>query len=318
MRGVDLDLFDFDYDLTWMGFFLDAQGRVLGRYGGRDAEGPDSRVSLAGLRHALQKALARHRAGQANPLPARKARPRTVDDFSAARRLTRTACVHCHQVYDLRRESLQAAGKWRLGEVWVYPLPENVGITLAVDEGDLVARVASTSAAHRAGLRRGDRLRTVGGLPVASFADVQYALHRAPAEGKVALSWQRAGKVVEGQLVLAEGWRRTDVSWRWSLRGLDPSPWVGGDDLSAAEKKALGLAPTRLAFRQSGFVSEPARQAGIRAGDVIIGIDGKQLHLTERQLAAHVRLGYKVGDRVTYNLLRDGKRIDVTLALRRR
>jgi S1-C subfamily serine protease len=118
--------------------------------------------------------------------------------------------------------------------------------------------------------------------------------------------------------VLAEGWRRTDVSWRWSLRGLDPQPWVGGDDLSVAEKKALGLAPTRLAFRQSGFVSEPARQAGIRPGDVIVGVDGKTLHLTARQLSAHVRLGYKVGDRITYNLLREGKRLDATLTLRRR
>jgi membrane-associated protease RseP (regulator of RpoE activity) len=318
MRGVDLDLFDFDYDLTWMGFFLDADGRVLGRYGGRDSESPDSRVSLAGLRHAMQGALARHRAGQDSTLPPRKARPRTVADFSAARRLSRSACVHCHQVYDLRRESLQAAGKWRMDEVWVYPLPENVGLTLAVDEGDRVDRVAAGSPAERAGLRKGDRLTAVNGLAVSSFADVQYALHRAPARGKVTLRWQRAGKGHEGQLVLAEGWRKTDVSWRWSLRGLEPAPWVGGDDLTAAEKKALGLVPTRLAFRQSGFVSEPARQAGIRPGDVIIGIDGKQLHLTAQQFSAHVRLGYKVGDRVVYNLLRDGKRVDVMLALRKR
>src|SRR5438067_1852100 len=104
MREVDLDLFDFDYDLTWMGFFLDPAGRVLGRYGGRDADGPETRVSLAGLRHAMQKAVARHRAGGAGPPPARKARPRTVEDYSAAKRLSQTACVHCHEVYDLRRE----------------------------------------------------------------------------------------------------------------------------------------------------------------------------------------------------------------------
>ena len=73
MRGVDLDLFDFDYDLTWMAFFLNAEGTVYGRYGGRDAESADSRVSLAGLRYALEAALARHRGretrlSQTNPL----------------------------------------------------------------------------------------------------------------------------------------------------------------------------------------------------------------------------------------------------------
>jgi S1-C subfamily serine protease len=247
----------------------------------------------------------------------RKTRPRTVADFSASKRLPEDACVHCHQVNELRRESLQAAGKWRLDEVWAYPLPENVGITLDVDVGDQVKEVKGGSPAERAGLRRGDRLTEVNGLPVASFADVQYALHRAT-NGKLELAWQRGGKTITGRLVLREGWRKTDVSWRWSLRGLDPASQVDGEDLTAARKKALGLPPTRLAFRQNSFVSEAARQAGIQPGDVIVGVDGKQLHLTVRQFAAHVRLTYRVGDRVTYNLLRDGKAIDVTLTLRGR
>src|SRR5438477_8301428 len=136
MRGVDLDLFDFDYDLTWMGFFLGADGQVYGRYGGRDPDSPDSRVSLAGLRYALQAALERHRRGPGGQRPVRRRPPRTVDDYPASRRLSERACVHCHQVYDLRRESLQAEGRWRLDEVWVYPLPENVGLTLEVDRGD--------------------------------------------------------------------------------------------------------------------------------------------------------------------------------------
>src|SRR5438309_35224 len=113
MRGVDLDLFDFDYDLTWMAFFLDADGRVLGR----------------------------------------------------------------------------------------------------------------------AGLRPGDRLLSVAGRPVASFADIQYALHRAGPKGKLGLAWQRGRDRLQGELALVEGWRKTDVSWRWSLRGLDPPPWVQGGDL---------------------------------------------------------------------------------------
>ena len=45
---------------------------------------------------------------------------RTVAQYPAAQRLTARACVHCHNVYDFRREALQAAGKWRLDEVWGY------------------------------------------------------------------------------------------------------------------------------------------------------------------------------------------------------
>jgi S1-C subfamily serine protease len=123
---------------------------------------------------------------------------------------------------------------------------------------------------------------------------------------------------MKGELTLAEGWRKTDVSWRWSLRGLDPQPGVQGDDLSADEKKELGLSPSRLALRQGPFVSEAARQAGVRQGDVIVGVGGKALQMTGRQFLAHVRITYKVGDRVTYDLLRDGKRLEATLTLRGR
>jgi S1-C subfamily serine protease len=213
---------------------------------------------------------------------------------------------------------LQETGRWRLDEVWVYPLPENIGLTLAVDEGDRVAEVARGSPAERAGLRKGDRLTAVGGREVASFADVQYALHRAAASGPLDVAWQRDGKETKGRLILTEGWRKTDLSWRWSLRGLDPPPWVQGDDLSAAQKKSLGLESGRLAFRQSSFVSAPARQAGIRAGDVIVGVDGKELRMKARQFAAYIRLNHKVGDRVTYNLVREGKRLDVKLTLQGR
>jgi hypothetical protein len=315
MRGVDLDLFDFDYDLTWMAFFLNADGFVYGRYGGRDAESADSRVSLAGLRYSMNAALRRHRDHRARE-PRQQPNPvRTPERYSAARRLPERACIHCHQVNELRRETMQEAGKWRREELWVYPLPENIGLTLDIDRGDFVTKVSSPSAAARVGIRPGDRLLEVDGQPIASFADVQYALHRAPAKGSLMVAWQHDGQSRKGELALAEGWRETDISWRWSLRGLDPSPWVHGDDLSAEEKKALGIREKQLAFRQGPFVSEPAQQAGIRQNDIILGVDGKALEMTARQFAAYIRLNYRVGDRVTYNILRRGKRMDLSLVL---
>jgi serine protease Do len=318
MRGVDLDLFDFDYDLTWMGFFLSAESVIYGRYGGRDAESADSRVSLAGLRYAMTAALERHRRGEGGRKRLEGKAPRTVEQFSAARRLPARACVHCHQVYDLRRESLQAAGKWRLDEMWVYPLPENIGLTFDVDRGDHIARVADSSAAARVGLRAGDQIRTINDFAIASIADVQYALHRAPASGSLTIGWQHEGRTRKGELALTEGWRKTDISWRWSLRGLDPSPWVHGDDLSAEEKQALGLSAKQLAFRQGPFVPESAQRAGICQNDVILGINGKTLEMTVQQFGAYVRLNCKVGERVTYNVLRNGKRLDLPLRLEAR
>jgi len=315
MRGVNLTVFDFDFDLTWVAFFLSPEEEVYGRYGGRDARSPDSLMSLAGLRHAMSKALAAHRRAGNTHASRSQQPPRTADQYPAAQRRPADACIHCHHIYDFRREALQAEGKWRLDDLWVYPHPENIGLTLEVDQGDLVKAVAPNSPAGRIGLQTGDRLLRLNGVHVASLADVQFGLQRADARSRVPVEWTRAEQAMSGLLTVAEGWRKTDISWRWSLRGLEPSSWVHGEDLTADEKKKLGLAEQQLAFYEGNFVSAPARQAGIRQNDVILGVDDKKLEMTAQQFQAYIKLNYKPGDRVTYNILRDGKRVDVPLRL---
>src|SRR5262245_1278971 len=56
LRGVDIHLFDFDYDLTWAALMFDDAGTVLGRFGGRDADTPGKYHSLRGLRYSLEQA----------------------------------------------------------------------------------------------------------------------------------------------------------------------------------------------------------------------------------------------------------------------
>src|SRR5262249_12136643 len=146
-------------------------------------------LSPAGLRYALAEALARHRRAPREPAPPAAPPPRTAEQYPAARRLGESACIHCHHVNEVRREAARDAGTWRPEEVGAYPPPENVGLTLDKGQGDRVRAVHPHSAAARAGLRAGDRLRGLGGAAVASFGDVQYALHRAPPRGILAVTW---------------------------------------------------------------------------------------------------------------------------------
>ena len=44
ISGADLNLFDFDYDLTWAAFFLNANEKIYGRFGGRDAGPADAHL----------------------------------------------------------------------------------------------------------------------------------------------------------------------------------------------------------------------------------------------------------------------------------
>lgn len=287
---------------------------VLGRFGGRTPEGADSYRTMEGLQFAMEAALRRHK----EALPAEKPPPRpprTVDDYPGIVRFTPTACAHCHHAYDLRREMLQEKGKWSLNEVWVYPLPENVGWTVAVTPGNRVTAVAATSPAAVADMRADDVLQEVNGETVATFTDIQHALHKAPVAGEVDVKWTREGKAMEARLKLQAGWRQTDVSWRRWLKGLEPGSGLSGDDLTADEKKQLGLPPMALAFRQGNFPSKQARQADIQQNDVITGVDGKKLEMTLRQFDAFIRLNYRPGDTVTLDVLRDGKKLELRMKL---
>lgn len=318
MRGVDLSQFDFDYDLTWAGFFMNAGGKVYGRFGGRDGEDADAHLTLPGLKNAMRAALAAYRKepnAAREPLSKPVSRP---EEYPAAGRLKAGACIHCHNVYDFDRDALFTAGQWKKELVWVYPPPKNLGLTLDPGEQNRVQGVAPRSEAARAGLRAGDLLRTVGARPVASFADVQYALHRAPASGKLSVTAERAGKPLSVSLTLAPGWRESDISWRGSMWGIPPTAAVYGQDLTPAEKEALGLGPKALAFRQGDFVPHPAAQAGIRAKDIILGLDDRPLEMTMLQFNAYIRLNFNVGDRVTYRVIRDGERLKIPMVLARR
>jgi S1-C subfamily serine protease len=312
IAGIDLRRFEFDYDLTWYAFFLNADETIYGRYGGRDASSADARLSMKGLRFAMDRALEAHKTPpQHVEMPGNLVR---AEDFASAK--SHKGCIHCHNVNEFRRADLKAEGKWDRASIWVYPLPENVGITLGVDEGNAVKAIAAGSAAGRAGIRPGDRIISIKGYSVASFADASYALHKSPASGSIPLRWTRDGKPLSGKLELAEGWKKTNLTWRPSMLDILPSVPFSGDDLTAAEKKVLGLPERRAAIRQDDDVHKTLRSAGIRGGDVVVGFDGKSIDGKMRDLLGFVRRNYLVGDEIAVNVLRDGKPVDVKLILR--
>lgn len=320
MRGVDLRRFEFDYDLTWAGFFLQPDGRVLGRFGGRDAESPDKFLTLAGLKAAMSAALEAHRDRVDGDPPRDVAEDGipSADLYPAAKRLKAGACIHCHQVYNFRQDLHRSRGTWTRDRTWVYPLPESLGFSLDPERQSRLIRVAPGSAAATAGLKAEDSLQAINGRRTASFADVQYALHLAPNTGKITVRWQRGAEKHEADLVLPPRWRESDISWRESMWGLDPSPGVYGKDLSAVEKERLGLPPDQLAFRQGDFVPPVAAAVGIRKGDIITGMDRKKLTMTMLQFNAYVRLNYKPGDRITLQVIREGKKMEMPMTLSKR
>jgi S1-C subfamily serine protease len=176
--------------------------------------------------------------------------------------------------------------------------------------------VQPKSPADSVGLKAGDRLEKLNRVSVASFADAQYGLHKAPKQGEMAVSWLRDGKSTSATMAVADGWRKTNITWRPSLLDILPSLPVSGDDLSANEKKTLGISEGRAAFRQDKFVHSSLKKVGLQQGDVIIAVDGRAVEGTMEDLVGHVRKNYLVGDKVTLNVLRDGAPVDIAIVLK--
>jgi serine protease Do len=215
MNDVDLALFQFDYDLTWMSFFLDADQRIYSRYGGRDAQSDEGRLSTRGLKVAMRRVLDLHRQAQRTKTkPPEPRKPQLPRDLFP---IKENSCLHCHQVWEGLRDRQRKGGTFNPASLYVYPLPENVGLELDVHAGNRVVKIRPDSPAGRAKLQPGDELRRIAGVDILAQGDVLWALHNAPAQGALPVEWTRQGKSMTAVLELPAGWRKTDLSWRQSI-----------------------------------------------------------------------------------------------------
>src|ERR1051326_3453168 len=157
MRGVDIALFDFDYNENWMGMFLDADGRVYARYGSRS---PDPRVShnnADGLTHTMEAVLEIHKKEMAKECPAYKPpvafRPEDIPSMPV---YAKNSCIECHMVQTARNAQVQKDNKFARDSFWMYPPPPNVGIKLDHKQGNVIDEITADSFAAAAGLKAGD------------------------------------------------------------------------------------------------------------------------------------------------------------------
>lgn len=320
MKGKELGLFQFDWDMSWAVMFLNADRTVYGRYGTRTGtpQGPEERASVAGLCAALEGALEVHAAYPANKASLReKTGPgfsgRDVEDlpyFRGRVQDTPRSCIHCHQVWEGVRDEWRAAKKELTDEqLYVWPVPDRLGLVLEADERATVRTVEKGSAAELAGFRETDRILAMDGQPILSQADVQWVLHRAKTPGAVTVEVQRAGGEKEFlSLALAKGWRRgTDLSWRASSFVLRMR--FRCDDLTDAERAKLGLGTDVLALRvrHTDPKGEAARQ-GLKAGEVIVQVDDRKERMSETDFLAYVNQERRRGEKVVLQVMEGKKR----------
>jgi hypothetical protein len=315
MRDVNIGLFEYDYDMTWMSFFLDEEGRVYSRYGSRDSTSADSHNTSAGLLNTMREVLAVHKEELAKPRPPYVMPKMKPADMPAYRNTFGNSCGRCHQLNEAKWEQARLDKSMKDGPFFIYPLPDNIGIKLDLTKGNRVRQISEGSFAEKAGMRLGDVIRFANGVRVLTCADMQHVLQRLEPESKLTLDLERGGRSVQTTLELSGNWRASDVSWRKSIR---MRSWSNNltrfmAPLSANEKSVLGIDPQDLAFRLNDAKGE-VQQAGLAKNDVIVAFDGKQ-RVPYRNPIYYPLIEHKAGDTMDVTVLRDGQRMTMSVRI---
>ncbi len=322
MNGVNINLFQFEYDLTWMAFFMDAGDRFYARYGGRDDTGAESHLNKESLVRVMRQVLELHRDGkvQAGRHEPSGKPARTPEDVPTMKAMLaprkESKCIHCHDVKVAELRHVQAQGRFSRDMVFTYPTPSAVGIGVGPREQNKVAAVTAGSPADKAGVRSGDVLLTADGQRLLTLGDFARVLERTPKEGKLPLELRRDGKAVQVTLELAGDWRRGgDPSWRESLHVAGPNAGFWGMKLPADEKNKLGVAADALAVKVTFVWADETRRSGVKVGDVVVEFDGLRGDRNIRQVHAHLNLNRDYGDIIDVVVMRDGKKQELRLQL---
>ncbi|WP_431303513.1 Do family serine endopeptidase [Sediminicoccus sp. BL-A-41-H5] len=183
-------------------------------------------------------------------------------------------------------------------------------LRLAKPEGALVGQVEAESPAAQGGLRPGDVVTKVGDAAVTNPRDLARLIGEARPGSEVKLSVQRDGTAQEVRVTLAE---------------LRDGQAASGKPAAAAESRGgpvgVALAPITPQARQqlnlpanaAGAVvagirpDSPAAEAGLREGDVIVGVAGRDVSDVQATVGAIREAARNPGAAIALRILREGR-----------
>ncbi|WP_298867337.1 Trx7/PDZ domain-containing (seleno)protein [uncultured Gimesia sp.] len=337
-NGLDLSLFQYDYDQSFAVFLLNADRTIYGRFGTRSHHTLWSEdVSIEALSKAMQGALKLHanydaikaslkgKTGKRPDVASPEKYPMLAGKYRSKineKKDIVKSCIHCHQIGDAQRDFYLREQKPLPEQIlFQYPHPKILGLILDPKRKAVVKEIQPNSIAAQAGFQKGDEILSIAGQPLLSIADVQWVLHHASEKDQLQAVIARQGKQRHLTIDLPTGWKRKDdLSWRvssWPMRRMV----LGGavlEQATKAQRKNAGItAKNKMALRirrlgQYG-AHAAAKKAGFKAGDVIISFDGKNDLLRETDILAYGVNELKPGQTTEVTVVRGQKQMHLKL-----
>ncbi len=339
-NGLDLDLFQYDYDQSFAVFLMNPDKTIYGRFGTRSHRTDwTSDVSIEGLTEALDAGLKLHANYPRNksyfegkhgdkPLFASPEKfPSLKDKFTDTLNYEGDvvkSCIHCHQIGDAQKNFFRSRGQAIPTEyLFPYPHPKAIGMVIDPSTMNTIKEVTEGSIASEAGLQAGDQVFALNGQVMLSIADMQWVLHHAKPQDTLDAVIVRDGKQLAKSITLTEGWRQQDdLSWRvgaWPMRGMVLGGLVLEEASAEQRRKADITDPEKMALRVR-FVGRYGKHAlakntGFRVDDVIVGYDGRDDLARETDLLAYAAQNCMPGEKVAVKLVRGTKPLTLSLKM---
>ena len=319
MNGVNIEQFQFEYDLTWMSFFQDSEGSTYARYGGRDDADSESYLNAQSLANTMRAVLELHpkkavkKPSRFEPAPNNE-KIRTPADLPALH--VHENCVHCHNVKMAQLRQRHDEGTLQKEMVFTYPNPKQLGMVIDPSKQNRITHVAKDSPASTAGLRSGDTILAANGQRILTYGDFTRVLELSPSTGKLPLLVQREGKKYGRTIALPEGWRVSeDPSWRASTSVVGPGAGFWGRTANKQERAKLNLGEDDLALKVTFIWAPHAKAARVKLQDVITDLDGYKQNMNMRQFHAHLQMHRNWGDEIKLVAMRGGKQVELQMTL---
>jgi hypothetical protein len=317
MDNIDVGLFERDWNNTLYYFIMNADEQIYLRYGGRDARSPDSYLNLSSLELALVKGLELHGQYQRGELK-KSYRPKPLFPreipLLVERTISRNACVECHLIGDYLNVHREQDGKLdKLTHMYRSPDIRTLGIELDVPKGLVVKEVREAVAT--AGMAPGDRIVAINGATVWTFGDLQFHYDKVSRNARgIHMTVSRGGASVDLAIVLPERWWWTDLTFRqWTI---EPRVYFDSVPLTDQEKRDLGLVDSggfASKVKRVDMFAEMTKSHELRIGDIIFGVDGVQRDEMANTAELFIKLRKTAGETVTLDVIREGKRMQMTL-----
>lgn len=341
-NGLDLDLFQYDYDQSFAVFLMNADKTIYGRFGTRSHRTDwTSDVSIEGLTKALDAGLKLHSnyprnksyfAGKhgdkplfASPEKFPSLKDKYTDTLNYEGDVVKS-CIHCHQIGDAQKAVFRDRGKAIPDEyLFPYPHPKAIGMIIDPSEMNTLKEVAKGSIADKAGLQAGDRVFALNGQVILSIADIQWVLHHAKDQDTVQADIVRNNKHVLMPIELPSGWRQQDdLSWRvgsWPMRAMVLGG-MGLEEATPEQRERAGVTdPNKMALRVR-FVGRYnkhalAKNTGFRVDDIVVAFDGQDDLMRETDVLAYGAQNCMPGEKVKIDFVRGNKPMTLTLGMQK-